>query len=180
MVINKGGILLEIVNIKKDIRAAIKQGNLLKVKLLVDDDKKIFNMMTAFGTWLHVSATHGQLEIVKYFVESGINLEIQGGGSECTAIKSAASEGHIEIVKYLLNKGAKVEVSDPTKNPLFGAVGGGYKEIVELLVESGIDISVKYTSKSGNERDACTYAFEIGQTEIYNYLKEQTALKAIY
>lgn len=76
--------------ISKEICSAIKGGNL--VVELIDGNVEVLNMITPFGTWLHV----------------------------------AASKGYIEIVRYLVSCGAELDISDPIRNPLFGAISNGY------------------------------------------------------
>lgn len=65
--------------ISKEIRSAIKSGNLEKVVELIDGNVEVLNMITPFGTWLHVAASRGQLDIVKKLIELGININILGG-----------------------------------------------------------------------------------------------------
>lgn len=154
------------IQIAKEIRTAIKQGNVEKIKLLIRSDFNNLNMMTPFGTWLHVAASEGKLEIVKCLVDLGIDINKLGGVFCGGAIKEAASEGHIEIVKYLLSCDAALDVSEPERNPLFAAIYGGHVEIAKLLIESGIDIHAKYTGESMKDMDALAFAIEHGQTEI--------------
>ena len=59
------------------------------------------------------------------------------------------------------------------RNPLFGAIYGGHKEVVELLVEKGIDISIRYTGETIKNMNAYEYAREFVQTEIAEYLKQK-------
>ncbi len=54
--------------ISKEIRSAIKSGNLEKVVELIDGNVEVLNMITPFGTWLHVAASRGQLDIVKKLI----------------------------------------------------------------------------------------------------------------
>jgi hypothetical protein len=152
--------------IAQAIRTAIKQGDLNQVRSLLGADPARANMMTVFGTWLHVAASFGKLEIVKYLVDEGADLNRNGGILGGAAIKDAASEGQIEIVKYLLARGAKLDVSSMKKNPLFGAIYGGHIEVVKLLIASGIDANVKYHSRHRNDWDAVAFAKERGQLEI--------------
>lgn len=49
----------------------------------------------------------------------------------------------------------------------------GHKEVVECLVEKGIDISIRYTGENIKNMDAYEYAREFGQTEIAEYLKQK-------
>lgn len=53
-------------SVNKAIRNAIKLCDINEVKHLIGDDKEILSTMTSFGTWLHVAAKKGHLEIVEY------------------------------------------------------------------------------------------------------------------
>jgi len=160
-------------NLNKAIRSAIKLGDLKEVQELIGDDKEILNTMTAFGTWLHVAAKQGHFEIVKFLIDKGIDIDAKGGTFDASALNLAAGAGQLEIVKYLIESGAELDESLAKRNPLFGAIYGGHKEVVELLVDSGIDISVRYTGESMKDMDAYEYAREFGQTEIAEYLKQK-------
>lgn len=83
----------------------------------------------------------------------------------------ASSEGQFEIVKYMISSGFKMDVSQITSNPLFGAINGGYIDIVKLLIESEMDISVKYNNEFIKNMDALTFASKKGRTEIVNLLQ---------
>ncbi|MFD9625383.1 ankyrin repeat domain-containing protein [Peribacillus muralis] len=158
-------------SVNKAIRNAIKLGDINEVKHLIGDDKEILSTMTSFGTWLHVAAKKGHLEMVEYLINKGIDIDARGGTFDASALNLAAGEGHLEIVKYLIDAGADLDESLAKRNPLFGAIYGGHKEVVELLVENGIDISIRYTGENIKNMNAYEYAREFGQTEIADYLK---------
>ncbi|MCE4091948.1 ankyrin repeat domain-containing protein [Priestia megaterium] len=160
-------------SVNKAIRNAIKRGNINSVKELIGKDKKILHTMTPFGSWLHIAAKKGQMEIVEYLVHKGINVNIKGDIFDASPLRVAAGEGHVEIVQYLIQSGAELDVSLAKRNPLFSAIYGGHKEIVEYLVNQGIDISVQYTGENIEDMDAYRYAKEFGQTEIADYLKQK-------
>ncbi|PFK28309.1 hypothetical protein COI93_24165 [Bacillus cereus] len=160
-------------SLNKAIRNAIKIGDINEVKQLIGNDKEILNTMTTFGTWLHVAAKKGHLEVVEYLINKGIDIEARGGTFDASALNLAAGEGHLEIVKYLIEAGAELDVSLAKRNPLFGAIYGGHKEVAEFLVEKGIDISIRYTGENIKNMDAYEYAREFGQTEIAEYLKQK-------
>lgn len=164
-------------SVNKAIRTAINLGDINEVKKIIGDDKEILNTMTSFGTWLHIAAKTGRLEIVKYLIEKGIDIDARGGTFDASALNLASGSGHLEIVKYLIGAGAELDVSLAKRNPLFGAVYGGHKEVVEYLFEKGIDISIRYTGESIKNMDAYEYAREFGQTEIADYLKRKMAEK---
>ncbi|HDR7964516.1 TPA: ankyrin repeat domain-containing protein, partial [Bacillus wiedmannii] len=159
------------IQLAKEIRTAIKQNNVKGVVELIGSDTELLNMsMRPFGTFFHVAATHGKLEIVKRLIELGADInkrgDVYGGG----ALNQAASKGQFEIVRYLLTCGAEMDTSEPERNPLFGAIQGGYIDIVKLLIENGIDIHVKYTGEYMKNMNALAFAHEQGQIEIANLL----------
>lgn len=65
-----------------------------------------------------------------------------------------------------------MDISEPDRNPLFAAIHAGHKNIVELLLKTGIDTTVKYTGKSMKDMDAIAFAYEWGRKEIAEMIKE--------
>jgi len=162
--------------IAKEIRLAIKKGDIEKVVELIGSNAKHLNIMTPFGTWLHVAASKGELDIVKKLIGLGANVNVLGGVYGGGALNEAASAGHIDIVRYLLSCGADMDVSDPERNPLFGAISNGHVDIAELLIESGIDTNATYSGESMKEVDALTFAKEQGQKAIVKLLENQRGI----
>lgn len=157
--------------IASKIRTAIKQGNVEEVTILINSNRELLNFMSPFGTWLHVAATSGNLEIVKFLVRSGLSVNIKGGTFNTGAINRAASEGHFEVVKHLINAGAEFDLSEPDRNPLFAAIYGGHIEIVKLLLEKGIDSHITYSGGNMTNMDAYAFAIERGHKEIAQFLQ---------
>lgn len=155
----------------KDMQIAIAENSSDKISQIISKENNSLEMSTPFGTWLHIAASKGKLEVVKKFIELGINMNKKGGTFNGTAIERAASEGYIEIVKYLISCGAELDTSEPEGNPLFSAIQGGHLEIVKLLIESGINTTIKYTGENMNNMDALAFAIEQGQEEIVKLLK---------
>lgn len=157
--------------IAKEIRSAIKNGDIEKVIDLISLKPQSLQMMTPFGTWLHVAASKGQLTIVKKLVEMGIDFNTLGGPHGGNALNLAATWGHLDVVNYLLSIGVEMDVSDPVRNPLFGAISNGQVEVAKRLIENGINIKVKYSGESMKEMDALAFAKEQGQREIVELLE---------
>lgn len=130
------------VAIHKSIRTAIKLGNLQEVIRLVGDDKERLVMDTPFGSWLHVAATHGKLDICHWLVAHGLDVNAYGGTAGGGPLQRAASDGHIDVVKYLLECRSVLDTSAPVRNPLFGAIHGRHTAIAKLLIEHGIDTHI--------------------------------------
>ncbi|MEI4527111.1 ankyrin repeat domain-containing protein [Priestia megaterium] len=161
-------------SVNKAIRNAIKRGDINSVKeLIIGSNAEILHTMTPFGSWLHIAAKKGQMEIVEYLVHKGIDVNTKGDIFDASPLRVAAGEGHVEIVQYLIQSGAELDVSLAKRNPLFAAIYGGHKKVVGYLVNQGIDISVQYTSENIKEMDAYRYAKEFGQIEIAEYLKQK-------
>ncbi len=57
-----------------EIHRAIKQGNRALVIQLMEEDPSRLHMNTPFGTWLQDAARHGQVEIAKWFIDQGLDV----------------------------------------------------------------------------------------------------------
>ncbi|MEY2880808.1 MAG: hypothetical protein RLZZ15_3188 [Verrucomicrobiota bacterium] len=154
----------------KAIRAAILASDAQKALALISATENRLEMMTPFGTWLHVAAKTGCLEIVRGLVSMGADVNRRGGTFGGTAINLAAAYGRLEVVEFLLANRAELDVTEPERNPLFSAIQGGHLPIVQLLVERGIDTKVAYTGSSMKGMTALAFARERGQQEISEFL----------
>ncbi|CAI8756655.1 MULTISPECIES: ankyrin repeat domain-containing protein [Bacillus] len=140
----------------------IKNGDIEQAKGIIITDKDLLDVVTPFGTWLHVAARAGKLEMIKFLVDSGMDININEGVPKSVPIAHAASEGEISIVEYLFDNGAVLDVSDPNRNPLFSAIYGRHFDIVKYLVQNGIDITVKYTGDTMKDMWAYEFTIERG------------------
>lgn len=156
-------------------RLLIKEGNAKRVMELIGSDKSWLNKQTPFGTWLHVAARAGKIEIMKVLIDSGINIEAKGGILECSALSCAASDGQIDAVKLLLSHGATIDTTEPNLNPLFGAIYNGHIEVVKILLEYGVDVDVKYTGENMKGVNALAFAKQYDRHDIVNLLKRYTS-----
>ncbi|KAJ7595613.1 ankyrin repeat-containing protein [Mycena floridula] len=89
-------------------------------------------------TALYEASEAGHLEIVKFILEHGVDVNAKGGYWDC-ALGAAAHLGNIEVVEYLLNHGADPNAPDYI---LFHALNGGL-EIVEMLIAKGANLQVQ-------------------------------------
>lgn len=157
------------------IEEAIKKGDLAKTTNLLEAFPELLNVSEHFGTWLHLSAEHGRTQIIAYLLDKGLDINQRGSPFDAAPIKLAASYGRFETVRYLLSRGAELDVSEPTRNPLFGAITEGHLSLVKLLLEAGIDASVRYTGQRMKNMGALEHAQERGQTKIADIIREHLA-----
>ena len=141
----------------KIMRNAIKNGNLDVVKELLGNNDGLLETNTVFGSWLHIAASYGRIDIASYLIDCGIDVNRNGDISGGNPIRSAAENGQIEMVELLYNHGTIFDVSEAAKNPLFGAIYGGHYNVVQFLVEHGIDIAAYYAIGELDKVDACEY-----------------------
>ena len=73
---------------------------------LLSVDENMINMMTPFGSWLHIAASNGSIMIINYLIKIGFELDVKGGTLGGNALNIACSKGEMEIVELLLNSGA--------------------------------------------------------------------------
>lgn len=117
------------------------------------------------SSWLHYAAGHAPLNIVKFLQVKGYDINSVKDRDACTPLDQACVKNRYEIAEYLLDNGATMDTSASIRNPLFGAIVGQSPEIVQLLLERGIDATVRYTSDTMDGMDALAFALERGLVE---------------
>ena len=101
-----------------------------------------------------LAAGQGFLEIVRVFVESGVNPTY--------GLSEAAYAGHLPIVEYLLNHGADIHADNDSA--VRWAARGGHRNVIRALVERGANIRAY-----GD--DALRQAYRRGGAEAYDYVE---------
>ena len=60
------------------ITASIREGNRSKVASLLNEFPEMVDLQVpGFGSWIHYASAHGNLEIVKYLVSLGSDLNVR-------------------------------------------------------------------------------------------------------
>ena len=150
----------------------IESGDLDGVAKTLESNPDLMRHETPFGTWLHIAANNGELEIVKWLIEAGIEVNALGGIAGGNALTEAAEGGHVEVVKCLLRHGAEMNLTKSEWNPLFAAIVSGHMEVVKVLLKAGIDFRKAYTGTGTKNLDAHFLAVEQGQVEIAKVIEE--------
>jgi ankyrin repeat protein len=132
---------------------------------VIDKAQKTINEYNDDGfTRLHVAAQEGDVELGRYLLQCGANIEITSkakvGGN--TALHLAARNGHKDFVKFLLHSGENVNSVSSTGSgvtPLHEAAYDGHLDVAKLLIERSATVDAKdrhnvtplmYASAQGN------------------------------
>uniref|UniRef100_A0A914I8G2 K Homology domain-containing protein n=1 Tax=Globodera rostochiensis TaxID=31243 RepID=A0A914I8G2_GLORO len=113
---------------------------------------------------LTLAAGGGHNEMVKLLLDSGADLE-EPNDEGYTPLMEASREGHLDVVELLLNRGANVnaKIEDGLETPLTLAASGGFKNVVELLVLLGGDLTI-------GERTPLYEACQEGHEEVAQFI----------
>ena len=90
----------------------------------------------------HAAAEAGNLEVVKLFVEAGIDIDATNNYGS-TALHVAAGSGHLEIVKYLVGQGVSVTATNNYgSTALYVALARNHTDVagyLKAVVDDGDD-----------------------------------------
>lgn len=154
----------------KEIRTALRNEDIDRISSLLRSDPARVNTVTPFGTWLHIASRVGNVDVVKELVKLGADINTPAGTFETGPLTTAVSAGHLGVVDFLLSLGAEMDLSEPYRNPLFGAIHIGRIDVVKSLLQNGIDTTVKYTGENMEDMDALAYAKSLGQLAVAEFL----------
>lgn len=128
------------------INDAAFDGDLSKVRQLLDTGANIETRDDWEGTPLIYAAEAGHAEIIKLLLERGANIESRyiTKRNRQTPLSLAAEKGFKEAVGVLLERGANIETLDENgETPLMKAAYKGHAEVVRLLLERGAKLETK-------------------------------------
>ena len=95
---------------------------------------------SAMGEALTEAAERGRIDVLKHFLDAGIDVNTVAEG-DGTALIGASRGGHADVVRFLIERGADVNLaSRGDGNPLIAASGNGYVGIVEILLDAGANL----------------------------------------
>jgi len=137
------------------LEMACENGELEMVKFLVlhgADKSKGFK----------TAITYGRYDIVKFFVEKGVDINLDDG----YAIRVACYQNYRSMIYYLVEKGA--DIHSQNNYPVRIACSEGYLDLIKYLIEHGADI---YTENQGINSGLCMASIN-GHLEVVKYLVE--------
>lgn len=156
----------------RKVQDAIRAGDIETVKEMILGGTVDVNEIIFGKTFLHTASICNQLEIAKFLIESGIDLN-RLDRAKSSALINAVIKGNLEMVKLLCESGAELDTSDPDNNALFRAGSRHQEEIAQYLVDKGIDIYKTYHIGDMENCDAYIWADKWGAIEISAILDEK-------
>ncbi|MBW1800044.1 MAG: ankyrin repeat domain-containing protein [Deltaproteobacteria bacterium] len=127
-----------------EIHDAAKNGDLVKVKVLIAKDPTLIDAVDESGrTPLHWACRGVHIEIVKFLADRGGDVNAQDY-SAVASLHSAASRGHLKTAKILIDQGAYPDMKMyEGVTPLHLAARNGHKEMAALLLAEGASFSLQ-------------------------------------
>jgi len=118
-----------------ELDQSIISGNLDRVRQLIEAGGNVNK------GGLHKACMFGHIEIVRYFLSKGANLDLKLGSGE-TCLHTCAFYGQKEIIQYLLlNHEINIyERTNDGKTSLMLAVYNNHRSVAELLLQNGASV----------------------------------------
>ena len=131
-----------------EFHQAAAEGDLETVRSLLADDPGLLDSRNARNeTALHGAAMGGHADLVAFFLDSGIPVDI-GDNEGSTALDCVAIYGYPDLARSLIERGADINHSDDLgMAPLHFACYNGNAAIAALLLERGADVHA--TNRNG-------------------------------
>ncbi len=153
----------------QEIHTFAGQGDLEKVKMLLEQDPSLLDHIYVLGTPALWAARYGQINVLDYLIKMGADMNKKT--SDITPLFHAAFMGEQKTVEYLLSRGAEIGFFEAVECgfkglaikmisegedinrfkssgflPLHRAARYGHKEIIDYFIENGLEKDVKDNS----------------------------------
>ncbi|MHC4604941.1 MAG: ankyrin repeat domain-containing protein [Planctomycetota bacterium] len=110
---------------------------------------------------LHQAVRSGDIEIIRWFIANGADVNEKNYWPGETVLHVAAYEGRKDIAEVLIASGANVnaksrqrtmgtKVTAGDRTPLHHAAARGHKDVAELLIAKGANVNAKDLQRPGN------------------------------
>ena len=163
--------------IRSQFNQAIKDGNVEEIKHLLKTSEFLSRRRPPFagGSWLHYAAVHGTLDSVKCLIDLGFDVNDKATLEGDRPITRAARRDTPDFVTLLLDHGAVLDTQTSVRNPLFSAIHAGCFDVAQVLLDAGIDTTVRYTAGSMTDMDATAFALRWGRTDMAELIAQKAA-----
>ncbi len=121
--------------------AACEKGDAASVREFLDNGGSVYAESRRHNSLIATSCSHGYLEIVDLLLKNGLDPNRPFNDLEQTPIYQAITYRQIEIARRLIEGGADVNARDRHEStPLAYVVGGGNKDLFDLLMKAGAEL----------------------------------------
>jgi len=152
----------------KSLHLPAAEGNLEQVKTEIEGGREVDSKDIAGQTALMYAAETGRMEVIKYLVSKGANVNARSQGYHYTALMYAASGNRLEALEYLIARGAEIDApSFKNATALMMSARAGHIDIVKILLEKGADASLK----NKDDKTVLDVAREANQPDIVQLLE---------
>lgn len=112
------------------------------VRLLLNKKADINAKDEIYGNALSAASSEGHEDVVLLLLESGANINDEGGRYHGPALSVASFCGHEKVVRLLLEKGANVNAEGGYHGHALSAASyEGHEEVVQVLIENGAHVN---------------------------------------
>lgn len=144
----------------KDFMKVIQHDPIAYLNYTLDKPNYLETIMTLFDhNWdipehidplLLTATTRGKLDVCKYLVSKGANIEYKDDKNQ-NAIYVAVANGRTDVCKFLLDNGAEIDSIFNGATGLYWAARKGNDETLELLILRGADINFILTDPNNTD-----------------------------
>lgn len=135
---------------KGELSEAIENGDLNAVREHFEPSDLASNEYDGGeSSLLHFAVEYGTLEIVRFLIEQGADVNRLGGSWEAPPITYAAYDGKLEMVRCLTDAGSVLDIHHPLQSPFLWAAGEGHLEVVKYFLTKSIDRHATYRLPTG-------------------------------
>eukprot|EP00210_Caulerpa_lentillifera_P007386 g7059.t1 len=159
--------------LRNQVLQAIETSDVSLLEELYQDKSCDFNHEDESGlNFLHISCICGQANVVEFLISKGLSSRSKTKFDASYPLILAASNGHPSCVAMLLNKGARLISQDKRGwTALHAACDQGNLEVVEILVEFGLDHDLRFQDvRSENGWTALHCAARRGNDDVFKLL----------
>ena len=149
---------------------AMKKGHFEVAKCLIENEVPIDGVDQDFMTPLKISVKSGSLEMVKFLISKGANLDHKTCGK--TALGLAIYNDQFEIATILIENGASVKYQHEGRNLVDIVMQKENYELAKLLVEKGSEFEPELYYKSLFEKSHFYMVKYFIQLETNNHIQK--------
>ncbi|WP_341811169.1 ankyrin repeat domain-containing protein [Wolbachia endosymbiont (group A) of Oxytorus armatus] len=135
----------------RPIHIAIENNNKNIIEFLLSKEVGVNDTDKQGYTPLHYAAWRGRLEVARFLIEKGADINAADTSTAGKKPIHVAAENNSEsVIEFLLEKGVSVDEADKNGwTPLHYAARFGQPEVAKFLIEKGADINVADASIAG-------------------------------